>query len=513
MFGGINMTKQRGAKIHWEHFFSVTAFALAVIILSLIFSQSAKSSDHSTAESQIRRLVSMMNKAWQVDNGSDIMADVISDKSFAFVSGASPKASIIPRQKFLDIFRKVRQSGKYLSYEHQIQRITVCNSIAYELGRVIHEDAQGNKGQREVLNVFALEDAGWKLIYTMRADQLRQALTGTSQIAQTQNQDEKQEQIDVVEGQLDTDLAQPWQDNNENHQQYDDEEQIVENVGIGASFISHSDGFLVTKVVGGSSAQRAGLEVGDIVVAVDQMPAGRLILREVLARVVGPEGSTIMLAVRKNDNQQHNLEIVREKVNAANLQSTIIEENKIALLTFGYINHKTVGMVQRLLKEYCDSGVRGIIIDLRDNSGGFYSEVAKLTELFLPSGRTMWYRKSSGSEPVRVFSRSGSRTDLPIVVLTSAQTSGNTELFAAALKRNRTAAVIGQQTAGSVSVKRFVSTVGGGRKMAQVASFYISPEQQITGTGVQPDLEMAEDTPDKQIFSKAAEIIQARLGY
>ena len=127
------------------------------------------------AEAAIRAQIDKFNSAWQKENGVALIEEVVSEKAFTLVMPRSSRAEarVLNRAAYSAAFQKLVQEAGLRKHEHQIQSITVLGPIAYELGIILDVANDGTEQRTEVLNVFAKEDAGWKLVFSTTPDLIK----------------------------------------------------------------------------------------------------------------------------------------------------------------------------------------------------------------------------------------------------------------------------------------------------------------------------------------------------
>ena len=131
-------------------------------------------------------LVERANRAWLVEDGAQLLAQVISDKAFVLTArhpNDPSLALVLNKESYLEVFETRRKVT--LSHEHRTKRVTLANGLAYEVGTVTHVETGGRKWENEVMNIFAKDETGWKLVVCAPADSLRRALGSTPEEKQT----------------------------------------------------------------------------------------------------------------------------------------------------------------------------------------------------------------------------------------------------------------------------------------------------------------------------------------
>ena len=131
------------------------------------------------AQAAIRAAVAKINRAWATEDGVELMREVLSDKAFSLAMPRSTQpelAAVLDKDAFCRHFDEIVRERRPRRYDHRVESITVVGPLAYEAGRVEMIAADGQQRRFEVVNVFAREESGWRLISASPAEHLRAAL-------------------------------------------------------------------------------------------------------------------------------------------------------------------------------------------------------------------------------------------------------------------------------------------------------------------------------------------------
>ena len=134
---------------------------------------SAQSHDDDS-EKALRGLVEKFNSAYKQENGPEVIGEVLSDLAFAYarptVGEAGPVARVLSKPGYVEAFKKFLWKKNLRKHEHRIDSLTVLGGLAYEFGTILDVTEEGIEQQSEVFNVFAKEEAGWKLVFSTVPD-------------------------------------------------------------------------------------------------------------------------------------------------------------------------------------------------------------------------------------------------------------------------------------------------------------------------------------------------------
>ncbi len=264
-------------------------------------------------------------------------------------------------------------------------------------------------------------------------------------------------------------------------------------VGIGVEFINTNGMSLVTKVFKNAPAEKAGVKAGDIIYAADGVLLEDKTSDEIKELIVGDEGTPVNIEFIR-DGEHINIEIIRGPVNATAFGYMIDEDT-------GYIELYQFGdSTASEMKEYLDEFVKGkseisLIIDLRDNGGGYLDALNKVANFLLPSGTTVMLQEYSDGSQDKIVTKEGQYTQIKnIVILVNENTASASEVLTMALKEQRDdVTVIGTTTygKGTVQVSRMFTD---GSAIKYTTSRWLSPNGVwVNGTGITPDVEVILD--------------------
>jgi carboxyl-terminal processing protease len=256
--------------------------------------------------------------------------------------------------------------------------------------------------------------------------------------------------------------------------------------GIGVSVDPKPTGLEIARVFDASPAQRAGLKVGDTIVAVN----GRLLHgvpgSTATALVKGPPGTSVRLTITSKTGPKRTVTVTRATISEPVVASAIrtvhgVKLGWVYLATFSEGSHgELYDAVQGLLKQ----GARGIVFDLRADGGGLVSEARLVASIFVPSGVIVTTR--GRTQPTVVLTAAGGAisTKIPVVVLVDHNTASASEIVTAALQDHHRATVVGTHTYGKGVFQELEPLAGGGAIKITVGEYYTPNGRNLGGSGV-----------------------------
>lgn len=239
----------------------------------------------------------------------------------------------------------------------------------------------------------------------------------------------------------------------------------------------------------GSPAQRAGLMAGDLISHIDGEKVDELTSYEASMKLRGEAGTTVTITVYRNGTS-FDLTLKRERITAPTVDSGIIEGN-IGYIILSEFTPQTgtqlLENVQKLMKQ----NIVGLIIDERNNSGGAVDGAMQSANIFLEEGKTLvTIQGKKGTMRDQRYISTGSAEvpqKLPIVILTNSGSASSAEIFAAAMKDNGRATLIGTKTFGK-GIVQDVFRFGEGFAQVTTAHYYTPNGENIHKLGIEPDI-------------------------
>lgn len=266
--------------------------------------------------------------------------------------------------------------------------------------------------------------------------------------------------------------------------------------GIGARLRSSPLG--VQHVFPGSPAEAAGLMFGDRILAVDGQPVGDMLATDAVLLVRGEAGTTVWLTIdRPGTEEPWDVPIVRGAIRIPTVESRKI--GNIGYLRIeGFPAPALFGEVAAELASLEASGVEGLVLDLRSNSGGRLDVGTSVAGLFLPEGTPLYRQTTRRGQATTKTVATGLSWSKPLAVLVDDGTASMAELLAAAIQEQGLATVIGTTTAGSVAGSLVVPLSDGSALQVTTLRLDSGLGRVLNRVGVHPDVEVELTLADVQ---------------
>lgn len=259
--------------------------------------------------------------------------------------------------------------------------------------------------------------------------------------------------------------------------------------GIGAWVDPTSEYLTIIAPMEGSPAEAAGLLPGDKVVAIDGEDMTGIDGNAVISRILGPAGSVVVMTIeREGMAEVFDVEIERAAIFVPSVQSEMLVNDiaYIQLLTFGV---STSAEFENALHALLEENPKGLILDMRNNGGGFLTTSVEVTSQFLDEGVVLYEEFGDGSRQTHDVRSGGNATDIEMIVLVNGGSASASEIVAGALQDHGRALLLGETSfgKGSVQLSPLLSDNQGALRIT--VAYWLTPnEVQIHGTGIEPDI-------------------------
>jgi carboxyl-terminal processing protease len=286
--------------------------------------------------------------------------------------------------------------------------------------------------------------------------------------------------------------------------------------GIGAWVDVSKDYLTIISPMPGSPAEKAGLKSGDQIIAVDGEDMTGIDGEQVRQRVIGPKGTTVHLTIKRNGvDEPFDVDVTRDSIVVPTVESRMLDNNiaYVHLFTFGDQTDKDL---RSALKDLMAQKPDGLILDLRNNGGGYLNTAISVASEFINEGLVMYEEYGDGRRTTYQSSGGGLATDIPMVVLINEGTASASEIVAGAIQDRGRGQLVGVTSFGKGSVQTVVSLANDqGEARVTIARWLTPNGNTINGIGLTPDVEVKLTDEDIQAnrdpqLQKAVELLSQK---
>jgi carboxyl-terminal processing protease len=264
--------------------------------------------------------------------------------------------------------------------------------------------------------------------------------------------------------------------------------------GIGV-YITLDDNNVLTVItpIEGTPAYRAGILSGDKILEIDGVSTKDFSLHDAVKRIRGPRGTKVKLTVFHVDKREkETITVIRERIPITSVKEgrIIDEEAKIGFIRLVSFQKNTEDEMRKALRELTGKGMKGLVLDLRDNGGGLLGSAINIADLFLKEGVIVSVKGRGGMEPRPPWKAHGEGTysNFPIVVLVNNYSASASEILAAALRDNHRAILVGEKTFGKGSVQKLILLKDSSGIKLTIQRYYTPNGISIDKKGIVPDI-------------------------
>lgn len=273
-------------------------------------------------------------------------------------------------------------------------------------------------------------------------------------------------------------------------------------VGIGIMVSrDQPDGLLILSVTEGGPAQEAGLLAGEIIRAVDGTTVTEKTKEDCVTAIKGAEGTSVQLEVEGTDSVLRTVEVERRNIQGITATWKMVEGN-VGLITIQNFYSGTADLVRQGVEALTGQGAKALVLDVRNNPGGYVTELTEILDLLLPEGDIFISRSYNGRE--KVYTSDADCVDLPLAVLVNGDSYSAAEFLAAQLRESAGAVVAGTRTCGKGYSQMLYELYDGSAIGLSTARYYTGGGESLIGVGLEPDpsVELTEEAKAKLLVGE-----------
>lgn len=283
--------------------------------------------------------------------------------------------------------------------------------------------------------------------------------------------------------------------------------------GIGAQLGLKDNQIIIVAPLKNSPAERVGIKAGDIILKVDDTSVKGWTLPQAVSKIRGDKGTKVKLSVAR-DGKELEFSVIRDQIIVESVELSYESRKdcsaqcpKVAYLKINQFGENTNDewdrKIDEILKEWRKKQVKGLILDLRDNPGGYLESSVYLANEFTPQGKLIVKQVSTTNTNRDYYAvRQGKLDDIPLVILINRGSASASEILAGSLRDNNRAKLVGEKSFGKGSVQEAVDLKGGAGLHVTVAKWILPKGDWINGKGIKPQITLENKIPEGNTLTK-----------
>ncbi|MGM0629083.1 MAG: S41 family peptidase [Patescibacteria group bacterium] len=263
--------------------------------------------------------------------------------------------------------------------------------------------------------------------------------------------------------------------------------------GVGMEIGIRDDILTVVAPLQGTPAEKAGIESGDRVIEIDGEPTKDMNVTEAVDFIRGEKGTEVILTVsREGEPEPLEIAITRGVIDIPTIETEKREDGIFVIRLFNFAGQSTK-MFEKAMKEFRESDSDKLILDLRNNPGGYLHASVEVASYFLPAGDIVLKERFSGERETKVYRSKGHKgfnKNKEMVILVNQGSASASEIVTGALGDHGVATIVGSQTFGKGSVQEVVSITSDTSLKVTIAEWLTPKGYSFEGEGIEPDIEV-----------------------
>ncbi|MBC2403156.1 S41 family peptidase [Clostridium saccharobutylicum] len=266
--------------------------------------------------------------------------------------------------------------------------------------------------------------------------------------------------------------------------------------GIGVEVISKDNKIVIKSPIKDSPAEKAGLKENDVIEKINDVELSGNDTQKLIAMIADSKDSEVKLTIKREEAESFDVNLKPEQVKINSVRGEMLDSSVGYIRIKTFMNENTSKDFQDEIQSLKDQGMKGMILDLRDNPGGLLSEGVGVASQFIPDGKIVTYTVDKYGNKNESVSTGGIAQDIPLVILVNGDSASASEVVTGALRDYGIATVIGETTFGKGIVQQSIKFNDGiGGLKVTISKYYTPNGENIHKKGITPDIQVT--TPVK----------------
>ena len=282
--------------------------------------------------------------------------------------------------------------------------------------------------------------------------------------------------------------------------------------GIGIVMGFKDNKVTVISVMEGTPGEAAGIKTGDEIVAVDGKPTHEIEPEEVAMHIRGEIGTNVVLTIRRAGEEDQDYTITRATIQVHTVAGQMLPDTEgIGYIRIASFSEHTASEFKEAYNNLETEGMKGMILDLRENPGGLVTSCVEIANMVVPKGPVVSVVQKDGTK--EEYDSKLEKEKYPIVVLIDGNSASASEILAGALQDTGAATLVGAKSYGKGSVQVVMPLYDDDALKLTIAKYYTPSGRSIDGTGIEPDVpvEQADGASNDTQLLKAIDIMKSKL--
>lgn len=262
--------------------------------------------------------------------------------------------------------------------------------------------------------------------------------------------------------------------------------------GVGMEIAIKDKMLTVVAPLKGTPAEKAGIKSGDIILQIDKKSASGMAVEDAVELIRGPKGTTVVLTLKQGDAAAKDISVVRNTINIPTID-TKLRNDGIFVISLYNFSANSPALFREALREFIQTGTDKLVLDLRNNPGGYLEAAVDMASFFLPIGTTIVHEDfgtKRNPDSVRSIGYNIFTDKLKMVIIINEGSASASEILAGALREHGIAKLVGEKSFGKGSVQELVPITADTSLKVTVARWLTPQKVSISENGITPDFEV-----------------------